>query len=935
MAELYLARSSDACGVQQMVVLKVIANRYARDDAFAKMFQDEVRIAATLCHPSIGQVVDVGEAGGRQYLAMEHLHGKDVRAIVRQLRSQGRRGIPPQIAVHIGTRICAGLHHAHEARDIDGQPLNTIHRDVSPSNIMVTYEGQVKLLDFGIAKAANRVSLTQPGTIKGKVRYLSPEQLLGNPIDRRTDIFTLGVSLWESTVGCHLFEGKQDFQVYDAISKGAVRPPSKLLPGYPPELERVVLKALAFEPDDRYATARELQSDLERYAMRDQLMLSDLATADFLQQLFADEFGLWIEAQAAGQSLLDYLMATASEEDQELGSMRTGEEPRDAKLPSTSAAGAIEPRLTASDLPPSVSGGASERKTIVFGQGPMAAPIAAGTAPASASASVGGPMTVSARRARVTGPSLPLSGEREKRGTDPRSLPAQQPALRVRDGAAVELRPEQVEGGGNLASGGYAMELGVGSSSEPDHESKRPTMITDESAPVATPAAPCVEPADSSKHTIVDLEGGPLAGSSPAAAPRFDPLMARRAPTSTTASSAPPPDSAQPPRSSLVRPQPSQRRGAQLAFGLATAPSSPGRKLTMIDSGAAPIGGMAKPLATPSTPTPAVVPPTRSPTSQSPTPQAPAPPGDAVSEGGRPALVPSHDSQAPMAYESPEMTTASPPLPDEVHPEPVIAEDRASLSAQQQMVVEKATRMGRPQTGDWSHQGRDRRPGTHPFFKGRVVEAAGVDNPYTRGDETVPGSKAPVIILIALVLLLGGGAVAVFSLLRGGDEAKTFKLTSRPSGATVFSAADGRELGKTPLRVPPSNLGDGKVELHLEGHKVKTVVLEEDTHVVLKRKADVTPRGEKAERSATPDTLAKEPPAKEPPAKEPPAKEPPAKEKSAATTKPKPRAVRTPRRRSTRRPRRRRPEPKPAAAVKPSAKEEMKNSSDLKDPFSS
>jgi serine/threonine protein kinase len=923
MAELYLARSSDDYGVQRMVVLKVIANRYASDDAFSKMFTDEVRIAATLTHPNIGQVVDVGQAGGRQYLAMEHLHGKDVRAIVRQLRRQGRRGVPPHVAVHIGTRICAALQHAHDARNIDGQPLNIIHRDVSPSNIMVNYDGQVKLLDFGIAKAANRVSLTQPGTIKGKVRYLSPEQLLGKPIDRRTDLFTLGVSLWESTVGCHLFEGKQDFQVYDAISKGAVRAPSTLLPGYPPELERIVLKALAFEPDQRYPNARELQADLERYAMRDQLMLSELATSDFVHQLFSDELALWNEAQAGGQSLLDFLMATASQEDQELDSMRTGEEERSSLPPPRGAvAGAIQAKPTASDLPPSSSGSSSgsERKTILFGQGPMSIPGPArapgGGAPAPGPASVSGPMTVSARgkpgaahpqkAAGPTGPVAPV-GPRGKRGTDPRSLPAQQPALRVSDGAAVELRPEH---------GAPSVDPSV-------DESKRPTMIADGPASfgavggeVTPPPAEgaSLEPADSPKRTILDLGGGPLSARPRAARPAQQP--------SQQPSQQPGPQPSRTPE-----PLPA-KRGAQLAGGLATAPSEPGRKLTMIDSGAVAVGATANPFGVhPPEPGPG-----QNPAAERPGPRpaalaataAPVEPLRQSASGNIDSPVASPPSDGAVPYTPPVVTTVPETSAD--HLEPVIAEDRAALSAEQQKVEQRARRTGRPQTGDWSHQGRDRRPGTHPFFKGdgAVVEAADLDNPYARGAEAkVRRSRAPIIILIVLVLLLGGGAVAAFFLLRGGDEAVSYKLTSRPSRATVFSAADGRELGKTPLRVAPP--GDGKLELHLAGYKVKTLVLTADLHVVLERKEAPAP--------------SKAPPAKEAPApsKAPPAKGEPSGAKTPAAAGAEEKVAASARKARPASVKRRRPKPAPARKsaepATPKAKAKKKSERDLKDPF--
>lgn len=318
MAELYLARSSDSYGVERLVALKVIASRYTQNSDFLKMFRDEMRIASTLIHPNIGQVVDVGDVEGRQYLAMEFIHGQDMRSVIRKLREKESTHFPPHLAVYVGKSICAALQHAHNIQTLDGKPMNIIHRDVSPSNIIVSYDGHVKLLDFGIAKAKDRFTMTQPGTIKGKVRYLSPELLLGKEVDHRTDIFTLGVSLWEITVGCHLFEGEQDVHVYDAISKGIIRPPSSLIKDYPYELESIILKALSYSAEDRYQDAREMQNALENYAQNSLLMASDLQTSEYIQHLFADKYQSWRQAKEKGISLSDYLVESATDEELDL-----------------------------------------------------------------------------------------------------------------------------------------------------------------------------------------------------------------------------------------------------------------------------------------------------------------------------------------------------------------------------------------------------------------------------------------------------------------------------------------------------------------------------------------------------------------------------------------------------------------------------------------
>ncbi len=311
MAELFLARSSDMAGVARLAVIKLVSSRYAEDGAFISMFEDEVRIAATLSHPNIGQVFDVGEVAGSHYLAMEYIHGKDLRAIVSQCLLSGNTVAPP-IAAHIGAKICSALQYAHEARDLRGHLLHLIHRDVSPSNIMVTFDGQVKLVDFGIAKAANRSSLTLPGMIKGKMRYLSPEQILGQEIDRRSDLFTLGTSLWEATVGQHLFDGQLEMQIYDAIANGKVRPPSALVPNYPAELEGILLKALSTKMEDRYAEARQMQLDLEAVVKNAGFSLTSSELSRFMHQIYPKETAAWQQAQTEGKSLLEHLISIAA-----------------------------------------------------------------------------------------------------------------------------------------------------------------------------------------------------------------------------------------------------------------------------------------------------------------------------------------------------------------------------------------------------------------------------------------------------------------------------------------------------------------------------------------------------------------------------------------------------------------------------------------------
>ena len=375
MAELFLAQANLG-GVERMCVVKLVSSHYAKDPSFSAMFEDEVRIAACLNHPNIGLVLDVGQVAGNYYLAMEHIHGRDLRAIVRRCLARSEGAVPPAVAVQIGVKICSALGHAHEARAADGSPLSIIHRDVSPSNIMVTFDGQVKLIDFGIAKAAGRTALTLPGTIKGKIRYLSPEQITGKDLDGRSDLFTLGTSLWEATVGRHLFTGTVPTQIYEAVIKGPLLPPSRLVPGYPKGLESILLTALARSRDERFASARAMQNALEQFAASAGIALDDLALSEFMSGLFGDEISRWREAQREGQSLLTFLQSAANavEHRHDLDDVLSLEDER-TTIPERSEPaprGGLQPEATTDDLlvssPASpTDDGAASRPTLLMG----------------------------------------------------------------------------------------------------------------------------------------------------------------------------------------------------------------------------------------------------------------------------------------------------------------------------------------------------------------------------------------------------------------------------------------------------------------------------------------------------------------------------------------------------------------------------------------
>jgi serine/threonine protein kinase len=316
MAEIFLAKVSGLSGFQKLVVIKRILPQLATKSDFVEMFLDEARIAATLQHPNVVQLYDVGVADGNYFIAMEFLHGEDVRSVMKALYKKEEK-LPIEQALNIVIGVASGLHYAHEKVGFDGRPLNIIHRDVTPQNVIVTYEGGVKLLDFGIAKASNRFGETRFGTLKGKVPYMSPEQCRGEPLDRRSDIFSLGIMLYELTLGKRLYKGHSDFEVLKQIVEGQVILPSEIDPGYNKKLEEIVMRGLEKERDKRYQTARAMQSDLETLVREERLYVSPISLQGFMEHLFGTKIEAWRDAQAQGKSLEKHLSEQASVEIQD------------------------------------------------------------------------------------------------------------------------------------------------------------------------------------------------------------------------------------------------------------------------------------------------------------------------------------------------------------------------------------------------------------------------------------------------------------------------------------------------------------------------------------------------------------------------------------------------------------------------------------------
>ena len=265
MGAIYLGRAAGIGGFERLVAIKMIHRHLGREKAFIDMFLDEARIAASIRHPNVVSVFEVGEQDGRYYIAMDYVSGEPFSILLDRTWGRGI-ALPADLVAHVVAVASEGLHAAHELEDPStGEPLGVVHRDVCPQNIMVGYDGTVRLMDFGVAKAAGQLAMTKPGTHKGKIPYMSPEHIRGKPIDRRSDVFAMGIVLWESTIGRRLFKDESELRSAARVLKGKIPRPSQIDPNYPPELEAIVLRALESKPARRYPTARALFDDLQRY----------------------------------------------------------------------------------------------------------------------------------------------------------------------------------------------------------------------------------------------------------------------------------------------------------------------------------------------------------------------------------------------------------------------------------------------------------------------------------------------------------------------------------------------------------------------------------------------------------------------------------------------------------------------------------------------
>ena len=303
MAEIWLARQDGVAGFEKDIVIKRILPHMAKDQKFVEMFLDEARLAARLTHPNIVQIFDLGEADGDYFIAMEYIDGVDLSDVIERARKH-QTEVPPAVAAKLVAYACQALDYAHHFREKDGTPVELVHRDISPQNILLSRDGVVKVVDFGVAKAATSQHKTQTGAVKGKLSYMSPEQISGKKIDGRSDLFALGIVLYELVTSQRPFGHESELLAITAILNEQPAAPRALATGVPPELESIIFRALEKDPDARFASAREMQMALDAVLHEMGALLSARDLAEYLEDLFSDA-----PTHAVGQ--LPSLAATA------------------------------------------------------------------------------------------------------------------------------------------------------------------------------------------------------------------------------------------------------------------------------------------------------------------------------------------------------------------------------------------------------------------------------------------------------------------------------------------------------------------------------------------------------------------------------------------------------------------------------------------------
>lgn len=345
MAQLYRAKIIGVEGFEKFIAIKQILPHLAHEEELITSFIDEAKLAALLNHQNVVQIYDFGSMENSYFITMEYLFGRDLRAVNAKAREKGSP-VSLENALYLVSKVCAGLDYAHKLKDFQGKSLNIIHRDISPQNIFLTYEGDVKIVDFGIAKAASQSTITQVGMIKGKVAYMSPEQAAGKVIDHRSDIFATGILLYELVAGRRMFQGDDTLQILSKVREAEFTPLGTLKGGLPDKLYDIVAKALAKDPEDRYQSCADMQADIEECIFRLNLRPSGRSMAEYLKILFAEEI------EAEGKRMADAAGAgAASDRAQEAEAERRSVDRPAAQKPATPKAEPAPPAKAAPGMP--------------------------------------------------------------------------------------------------------------------------------------------------------------------------------------------------------------------------------------------------------------------------------------------------------------------------------------------------------------------------------------------------------------------------------------------------------------------------------------------------------------------------------------------------------------------------------------------------------
>jgi serine/threonine-protein kinase len=284
MAEIFIAQSTSVGGIQKRVAIKRILPNLTKNPRFVNMFLDEARLCMYLNHANIVQVFDVGKADGTYFIVMEYVEGTNLRQMFQQMSETGIC-LPVEFAVYIMAEVCKGLAHAHESTDMQGRALGIVHRDISPPNILISKSGEVKITDFGLAKARTQIELTDPGVVKGKFSYLSPEAANGKRVDHRADLFSAGTVLWELLANRRLFLGKNDLETVELIREAKIPPLSLFNDNLPTSLQRILDKALSRDLKQRFHSARDMANELVQFLVDNHLKATSFELAEMVREL--------------------------------------------------------------------------------------------------------------------------------------------------------------------------------------------------------------------------------------------------------------------------------------------------------------------------------------------------------------------------------------------------------------------------------------------------------------------------------------------------------------------------------------------------------------------------------------------------------------------------------------------------------------------------